>query len=156
MEIILLVTQRRFSTYVWLLLGYPPLVVIHSLACFLSWILVFTIPVFKMNARTLGVILLLAPEDVSVSTCSERKARKRFNMNHRRHINLEMLFSVGLMDRILYFLLDPQHPVYETRALLCCYHAANWYYYKYTVDGINVFAVSILHLWVREVCQCVK
>ncbi|XP_068458910.1 uncharacterized protein [Clinocottus analis] len=102
---------HRFSTYVWLLLGYPPLVVIHSLACFLSWILVFTIPVFKMNARTLGVILLLAPEDVSVSTCSQRK---------------------------------PQ--VYESRALLCCYHAANWYYYKYTVDGINVFAVNLLPL----------
>ncbi|KAL6106936.1 uncharacterized protein ACO6RY_10686 [Pungitius sinensis] len=102
---------HRFSTYVWLLLGYPPLVVIHFLACFLSWILVFTIPVFKMNARTLRIILLLAPEDVSVSTCSERK-----------------------------------HPVYETRALLCCYHAANWYYYKYTVDGINVFAVNLLPL----------
>ncbi|XP_037306962.2 uncharacterized protein LOC119195800 isoform X2 [Pungitius pungitius] len=102
---------HRFSTYAWLLLGYPPLVVIHFLACFLSWILVFTIPVFKMNARTLRIILLLAPEDVSVSTCSERK-----------------------------------HPVYETRALLCCYHAANWYYYKYTVDGINVFAVNLLPL----------
>ncbi|XP_059190494.1 uncharacterized protein LOC131972791 isoform X2 [Centropristis striata] len=102
---------HRFSTYVWLLLGYPPLVVIHSLACFLSWILVFTIPVSKMNARMLGVILLLAPEDVSVSTCSQRK-----------------------------------HQVYETRAVLCCYHAANWYYYKYTVDGINVFAVNLLPL----------
>ncbi|XP_034542634.1 putative cation exchanger C521.04c [Notolabrus celidotus] len=102
---------RRFSTYVWLLLGYPPLIVVHCLACFLSWILVFTIPVSKMNARTLGVILLLAPEDVSVSTCSQRK-----------------------------------HEAYETRALLCCYHAANWYYYKYTVDGINVFAVNLLPL----------
>ncbi|XP_034390049.1 putative cation exchanger C521.04c isoform X2 [Cyclopterus lumpus] len=102
---------HRFSTYAWLLLGYPLLVVIHSLACFLSWILVFTIPVFKMNSRTLGVILLLAPEDVSVSTCSQRK---------------------------------PQ--VYESRALLCCYHAANWYYYKYTLDGINVFAVNLLPL----------
>uniref|UniRef100_A0A8C4GMD1 Cation/H+ exchanger protein 2 n=1 Tax=Dicentrarchus labrax TaxID=13489 RepID=A0A8C4GMD1_DICLA len=90
---------HRFSTYVWLLLGYPPLVVIHSLACFFSWILVFTIPVSKMNARTLGVILLLAPEDVSVST-----------------------------------------------SLLCCYHAVNLYYYKYTVDGINVFAVNLLPL----------
>ncbi|XP_044049874.1 putative cation exchanger C521.04c isoform X2 [Siniperca chuatsi] len=102
---------HRFSTYVWLLLGYPLLVVIHSLACFFSWILVFTIPVSKMNARTLGVILLLAPEDVSVSTCSQRK-----------------------------------HQGYETRALLCCYHAVNWYYYKYTVDGINVFAVNLLPL----------
>nr|XP_020467743.1 putative cation exchanger C521.04c isoform X2 [Monopterus albus] len=98
-----------FSTYVWLLLGYPPLVLIHSLACFFSWILIFTIPVSKMNARTLGVILLLPPEDVFVSTCSERKSS-------------------------------------ETRALLCCYHAANWYYYKYTVDGINVFAVNLLPL----------
>ncbi|KAL7401491.1 hypothetical protein ABVT39_000421 [Epinephelus coioides] len=102
---------HRISTYVWLLLGYPPLVVIHSVACFLSWILVFTIPVCKMNARTLGVILLLAPEDVSVSTCSQRK-----------------------------------YQVYETRAVLCCYHAVNWYYYKYTVDGINVFAVNLLPL----------
>uniref|UniRef100_A0A669C1J2 Cation/H+ exchanger protein 2 n=1 Tax=Oreochromis niloticus TaxID=8128 RepID=A0A669C1J2_ORENI len=95
----------RFVTYVWLLLGYPPLVVVHSLACFISWILVFTIPVFKMNARTLGVILLLPPEDVSIS-----------------------------------------HQGYETRALLCCYHAANWYYYKYTIDGINVFAANLLPL----------
>uniref|UniRef100_A0A8D3A0E8 Cation exchanger C521.04c n=1 Tax=Scophthalmus maximus TaxID=52904 RepID=A0A8D3A0E8_SCOMX len=100
----LLVAQRRFSTYVWLLLGYPPLVVVHSLACFFSWVLIFTIPVSKMNARTLGVILLLPPEDVSVSSS------------------------------------------YETRALLCCYHAVNWYYYKYTVDGINVFAVNLLPL----------
>uniref|UniRef100_A0A3B4UX82 Cation/H+ exchanger protein 2 n=1 Tax=Seriola dumerili TaxID=41447 RepID=A0A3B4UX82_SERDU len=104
-------TEHRLSTYMWLLLGYPPLVVIHSLACFFSWILVFTIPVSKMNARTMAVILLLPPEDVSVSSCSQRK-----------------------------------HQGYETRALLCCYHAVNWYYYKYTVDGINVFAVNLLPL----------
>ncbi|XP_037834295.1 low affinity vacuolar monovalent cation/H(+) antiporter isoform X2 [Kryptolebias marmoratus] len=102
---------RRLSTYVWLLLGYPPLAVVHSLVCFISWILVFTIPVCKMNAQTLGVILLLPPEEVYISTSSQRK-----------------------------------HQGYETRALLCCYHAANWYYYKYTVDGINVFAVNLLPL----------
>ncbi|XP_061899075.1 uncharacterized protein LOC133647038 isoform X2 [Entelurus aequoreus] len=101
----------RFSTYVWLLLGYPPLVVIHSLVCLLSWVLVFTIPVAKMNARTLGIILLLPPEEVSVCTSSQRK-----------------------------------HQGYKGRTLLCCYHAANWYYYKYTVDGINVFAVNLLPL----------
>ncbi|KAM9754179.1 uncharacterized protein ACNS7B_007238 [Menidia menidia] len=102
---------HRFSTYLWLLLGYPPLAIIHSLACFISWILVFTIPVSKMNAQTLGVILLRAPEDVLITTSSQRK-----------------------------------HHGYESRALLCCYHAANWYYYKYTVDGINVFAVNLLPL----------
>ncbi|XP_026166999.1 putative cation exchanger C521.04c isoform X2 [Mastacembelus armatus] len=102
---------HRFSTYVWLLLGYPPLVVIHFLVCFLSWILIFTIPVSKMNLRALCVILLLPPEDVFVSTCSQQK-----------------------------------HQDSETRALLCCYQATNWYYYKYTVDGINVFAVNLLPL----------
>ncbi|XP_029379534.1 low affinity vacuolar monovalent cation/H(+) antiporter isoform X1 [Echeneis naucrates] len=104
----------RFSTYTWLLLGYPPLVVIHSLACFFSWILVFTIPISKMNGRTLTVILLLPPEDVSVSSSSQRREIKNQG--------------------------------YEARALLCCYHAVNWYYYKYTVDGINVFAVNLLPL----------
>uniref|UniRef100_A0A3P9PUD6 Cation/H+ exchanger protein 2 n=1 Tax=Poecilia reticulata TaxID=8081 RepID=A0A3P9PUD6_POERE len=97
---------HRLSTYIWLLLGFPPLAVIHSLVCFVSWILVFTIPVAKMSAQTVGVILLLPPEDVLLSSSSHRK----------------------------------------TRALLCCYHAANWYYYKYTVDGINVFAVNLLPL----------
>uniref|UniRef100_A0A3B3WWV6 Cation/H+ exchanger protein 2 n=1 Tax=Poecilia mexicana TaxID=48701 RepID=A0A3B3WWV6_9TELE len=102
----LLVVKHRLSTYIWLLLGFPPLAVVHSLVCFVSWILVFTIPVAKMSAQTVGVILLLPPEDVLLSSSSHRK----------------------------------------TRALLCCYHAANWYYYKYTVDGINVFAVNLLPL----------
>ncbi|KAJ8416411.1 hypothetical protein AAFF_G00356990 [Aldrovandia affinis] len=99
----------RVSTYVWLLLGYPFLCVIHSLACFLSWMLVFTIPVAKMNARTMGSILLMAPEKVHIG-----QVKKTHGC--------------------------------ETRALLCCYHAFNWYYYKYTVDGINVFAVNLLPL----------
>ncbi|CAB1313713.1 unnamed protein product [Coregonus sp. 'balchen'] len=66
---------------------------------------------YWMNARTLASILLMPPENLSISTCSRRK---------------------------------PQGC--ETRALLCCYHAVNWYYYKYTVDGINVFAVNLLPL----------
>uniref|UniRef100_A0A8B9HFE2 Cation/H+ exchanger protein 1 n=1 Tax=Astyanax mexicanus TaxID=7994 RepID=A0A8B9HFE2_ASTMX len=37
-------------------------------------------------------------------------------------------------------------PGCETRVLLCCYRAVNWNYYKYTVDGINVFAVNLLSL----------
>ncbi|XP_014325453.1 low affinity vacuolar monovalent cation/H(+) antiporter-like [Xiphophorus maculatus] len=102
---------HRLSTYIWLLLGFPPLAVVHSLVCFVSWILVFTIPVSKMSAQTMSVILLLPPEDVLLSSSSHLK-----------------------------------HQGYETRALLCCYHAANWYYYKYTVDGINVFAVNLLPL----------
>lgn len=32
----------------------------------------------------------------------------------------------------------------ESRVLLCCYRAVNVHYYKYTVHGINIFALSIL------------
>ncbi|NWQ87999.1 VNX1 protein, partial [Burhinus bistriatus] len=34
----------------------------------------------------------------------------------------------------------------EGEVILCCYHAVNPYYYKYAVDGINVFAVNLLPL----------
>ncbi|XP_076877803.1 uncharacterized protein cax2 isoform X3 [Brachyhypopomus gauderio] len=96
------------SVCVWLLLGYPPLVAAHCLLCLVSWLLVFTIPVAKLSFRTLGTILLMAPEQVHISSSSGG-------------------------DR-------------EDRAILCCYHAVNIYYYKYTVDGINVFAVNLLPL----------
>uniref|UniRef100_A0A672L487 Low affinity vacuolar monovalent cation/H(+) antiporter-like n=1 Tax=Sinocyclocheilus grahami TaxID=75366 RepID=A0A672L487_SINGR len=102
-------SECRMSTYVWLVLGYPLLAVVHFLAIFLSWMMVFTIPVSKMNFRTLRIILLMPPEEVKVWTVKK-----------------------------------PQGC--ETRVLLCCYRAFNWYYYKYTVDGINVFAVNLLPL----------
>ncbi|XP_034019255.1 cation/H+ exchanger protein 1 [Thalassophryne amazonica] len=100
---------RFFRTYVWLLLGFPLLSVVHSLACVLSWLLVFTIPVAKMNARTLSTVLLMAPEDVQIHTLG-----KTF---------------VG-----------------ETRVILCCYQAFNIHYYKYTVQGISIFALNLLPL----------
>ncbi|XP_025946892.1 putative cation exchanger C521.04c [Apteryx rowi] len=34
----------------------------------------------------------------------------------------------------------------EAEVILCCYRAVNAYYYKYAVDGINVFAVNLLPL----------
>ncbi|XP_063052090.1 uncharacterized protein cax2 [Engraulis encrasicolus] len=100
---------RRVSTYVWLLVGYPVLVLFHGLCCLLAWLLVVTIPVAKMNARMLSSILLLPPQEVHISPTKE-----------------------------------PQPG--EDTALLCCNHAFNIYYYKYTVDGINVFAVNLLPL----------
>ncbi|XP_040886289.1 cation/H+ exchanger protein 1 [Toxotes jaculatrix] len=99
----------RISTYVWLLLGYPVLAVVHSLACVLSWLLVFTIPVAKMNARTLTTVLVMAPEDIQI---------------HK---------------------LEKTHGC-ETRVILRCYQASNVYYYKYTVQGINIFALNLLPL----------
>ncbi|XP_075781436.1 uncharacterized protein LOC102448560 isoform X2 [Pelodiscus sinensis] len=101
---------RRVNTYLWLLLGYPVLALAHSLVCFVAWLLVFIIPIAKMNARTLTTVLLLPPEHVHV-----QRMRKT---------------EVPL----------------EAEVILCCYHAVNAYYYKYAVDGINVFAVNLLPL----------
>ncbi|KAG9346878.1 hypothetical protein JZ751_005805 [Albula glossodonta] len=63
----------RVSTYVWLLLGYPFLCIVHGLACLLSWLLVFTIPISKMNARTIKTILLMPPEQVHIDTVRKVK-----------------------------------------------------------------------------------
>nr|XP_046234921.1 cation/H+ exchanger protein 1 isoform X3 [Scatophagus argus] len=99
----------RVSTYVWLMLGYPVLAVVHCLACVLSWLLVFTIPIAKMNARTLTTILLMAPERIQIHT------------------------------------LEKTHGC-ESKVILCCYHAFNVHYYKYTIQGINIFALNLLPL----------
>uniref|UniRef100_A0A671YUV0 Cation/H+ exchanger protein 1 n=1 Tax=Sparus aurata TaxID=8175 RepID=A0A671YUV0_SPAAU len=101
--------QCRISTYLWLLLGYPVLVVVHCLACVLSWLPVFTIPVAKMNARTMTKVLLMAPEDVQIHTLEKVHA---------------------------HFL----------KFIICCYQAFNVYYYKYTVQGISIFALNLLPL----------
>ncbi|XP_005733484.1 cation/H+ exchanger protein 1 [Pundamilia nyererei] len=101
----------RVSTCIWLLLGYPVLAVMHCLACVLSWLLVFTIPVAKINARILTGVLLMAPEDLHIHTLEKDKTQ-----------------ACG------------------TRVILCCYQAFNMHYYKYTVHGINIFALNLLPL----------
>ncbi|CAG5927566.1 unnamed protein product [Menidia menidia] len=99
----------RVGTYVWLLVGFPILAVVHSVACVLSWLPVFTIPVAKMNSRILTTVLLMAPEDIQI-----RKLEKT--------------------------------QVCESRVILCCYQAFNVHYYKFTVQGINIFALNLLPL----------
>ncbi|XP_072003605.1 uncharacterized protein [Engystomops pustulosus] len=101
---------KRFSTYIWFFGGYPVLAVVHGLACLLSWILVFFIPVSKMNGRVLSTVLLMPPEYVDI--CQENKVGDYCNKD----------------------------------VILCCYYAVNVYYYKYTVDGLNVFAVNLIVL----------
>uniref|UniRef100_A0A8C7Y0D8 Cation/H+ exchanger protein 1 n=1 Tax=Oryzias sinensis TaxID=183150 RepID=A0A8C7Y0D8_9TELE len=102
--------QCRVSTYVWLLLGYPVLVVVHFLACVLSWLPVFSIPVAKMNFRILTTVLLMAPEEV--------------------HIKKQEMVNL----------------LCEIRVTLYCCQAFNMYYYKYTIQGINIFALNLLPL----------
>ncbi|XP_069621477.1 uncharacterized protein [Ranitomeya imitator] len=56
----------RLSTYIWLFVGYPVLAVVHGLACLISWLSVFFIPVSKMNGRVLSTVLLMPPEHVHI------------------------------------------------------------------------------------------
>ncbi|XP_044285075.1 putative cation exchanger C521.04c isoform X2 [Varanus komodoensis] len=101
---------RYCSAYVWLALGYPVLCLAHGLICLVCWLLVFLIPICKLNARMVTKVLLLPPERVHV-----QRLRKT---------------EVPL----------------DAEVVLCCYQAVNAYYYKYAVDGINVFAVNLLPL----------
>ncbi|XP_029707472.1 cation/H+ exchanger protein 1 isoform X1 [Takifugu rubripes] len=78
----------RYSTCVWLLLGYPVVAVVHSLACILSWLLVFTIPVAKMNARMLHTILLMAPEDIHVRKLEKIRCESRVLLCCYRAVNV--------------------------------------------------------------------
>lgn len=92
--------QCRVSTYVWLLLCYPLLAVVHSLACVLSWLLVFTIPVAKMNARTLTTTLLMAPEDVQIHRlekvhCDFLKCQSREIFQGKKNYEFSSFFCTG-------------------------------------------------------------
>ncbi|NXX86366.1 VNX1 protein, partial [Urocolius indicus] len=49
-------------------------------------------------------------------------------------------------ERVLVRRLRMTEAPLEGEVILCCYRAANPYYYKYAVDGINVFAVNLLPL----------
>ncbi|KAJ0057372.1 hypothetical protein NL108_005287, partial [Boleophthalmus pectinirostris] len=100
------------ATYVWLLLGYPVLFVVHFVACLISWLLVFTIPISKLSARAATTVLLMAPEDIHINT----------------------------VDKVRFTLMC------ETRVVLCCNKAMNIHYYKYSVQGINIFALNLLPL----------
>jgi len=61
-------------TYAWLFVGYPLLVVTHSVVCLISWLLVFTIPVAKMSGKTLHTILLMPPEHIHINHATAVRA----------------------------------------------------------------------------------
>lgn len=134
--------QQRAGAVVWLCLGYPMLVLAHGLVCVTAWLLVVLIPVAKLNARTITRVLLLPPEQVVV-----RRLRMVGLCAGVLHPAPGWILRWGRCSEQCHPLVPPQTEVpLEGEVILCCYRAVNPYYYKYAVDGINVFAVSIL-LW---------
>lgn len=121
---------------VWLCLGYPVLALAHGLVAVTAWLLIVLIPVAKLSARATARVLLLPPRRLLI-----RRLRMVGDSGQ----------GEGPTPRSGGFWAggDPLVPVQtevplEGEVILCCYRAANPYYYKYAVDGINVFAVSIL------------
>lgn len=135
--------QQCASTVVWLCLGYPALVLAHGLVCVTAWLLVVLIPVAKLSARTVARVLLLPPERVVV----RRLRMVGASVWGRGSCTLLLggFWGGGWHSERCHLLVPPQTEVpLEGEVILCCYRAVNPYYYKYAVDGINVFAVSIL------------
>lgn len=137
----ILLFQQRAGTVVWLCLGYPLLVLAHGLVCVTAWLLVFLIPVAKLSARTAVRVLLLPPERVCI---------RRLRMVSAALCGAGVPYPWWGLGGHLTVPLQTEVPL-DGEVILCCYRAVNPYYYKYAVDGINVFAVSILSLfWGRR------
>ncbi|ESO88501.1 hypothetical protein LOTGIDRAFT_165642 [Lottia gigantea] len=102
---------RRPLTYLWFLLGIPFLVIGHSIACFLTWMFVVSIPMAKVNLKAMRIILFLPPEQVTVHT-------------------------EAIVD------LDSER--LHSEILLYTHQSMNIYYYKFTIDGVNVILKCIL------------
>lgn len=135
--------QQCAGTVAWLCLGYPVLVLAHGLVCITAWLLVFLIPVAKLSARTTTCVLLLPPERVLV----RRLKMVGASVPGSCTLLWGGFLGWGWCSECCHPLVPPQTEVpLEGEVILCCYRAVNPYYYKYAVDGINVFAVSIL-LW---------
>ncbi|XP_071808099.1 uncharacterized protein [Asterias amurensis] len=102
---------KRPSTYVWLILGCPLLILAHSLVIVLTWLAVIFIPISKLNMIAVRKVLLLPPERLRINKTSTFKSD------------------------------DHTH---SFEVIMCSYQSVNLYYYKYTVDGMNVILVNLL------------
>ncbi|XP_064609384.1 uncharacterized protein LOC135473463 [Liolophura sinensis] len=98
-------------TIVWLILGCPLLLLVHGITIFISWILVVTIPIAKVNVKTIQKILFLPPEAVQIEDTG----------------------TIHLYSRI-------EH----SEIIMYTQQSVNFYYYKYTIDGMNIVLVNLL------------
>ncbi|RUS84219.1 hypothetical protein EGW08_008023 [Elysia chlorotica] len=62
---------RKPSTYIWLILGAPVLVIAHTLTFCLSWFFIATIPIARINWNAVTKVLFSAPTDIHVNNSPE-------------------------------------------------------------------------------------
>ncbi|GFN79388.1 cation/h+ exchanger protein 1 [Plakobranchus ocellatus] len=99
------------GTYIWLLLGMPVLAMAHALIFLLTWFLVVTIPIAKINGKTITKILFTAPDEIRVGYSGQGPTS-----DGERHSEI----------------------------IMYTHQSFNVYYYKYTVDGVNVILANLL------------
>lgn len=98
-------------SYLWLLLGCPILLVVHGIVSAICWLFVITIPIAKVNLKTITQILWMPPDQLSIGDSSTMS-------------------------------LDPKRHRHEI--IMYTHQSVNFYYYKYTIDGMNVILVNLL------------
>ncbi|KAL5012485.1 hypothetical protein ScPMuIL_011036 [Solemya velum] len=102
---------RTPQTYLWMVFGVPILVIIHGVVMAICWFFVITIPIAKVNMKTITSVLFMPPDQIEVGDSS------RMNLNSRNK---------------------------HSEIIMYTHQAINVYYYKYTVDGMNVILVNLL------------
>ncbi|KAH9513927.1 hypothetical protein Btru_031756, partial [Bulinus truncatus] len=99
------------ASYIWLLLGLPVLLIVHSAVWAISWFFVISIPTAKLNSKIITKILYLPPNEV-----------KTGNYGHA------YVEGSGQISEIIMY----------------CHQSVNFFYYKYTVDGVNIILANLL------------
>ncbi|XP_059152367.1 uncharacterized protein LOC131938380 [Physella acuta] len=101
----------RAASYVWLVLGIPVLLIIHTLVAGICWFFVISIPTAKLNSKAVTRILYLPPDEVKTASSGTTK-----------------IDNPGQISEIIMY----------------SHQSVNLYYYKYTVDGVNIILVNLL------------
>ncbi|XP_071087654.1 uncharacterized protein [Haliotis cracherodii] len=101
----------RPQTYIWCILGIPLLLTVHFIVWFIAWLFVISIPIAKVNSKTMMKILFLPPEEVDVEGSSEMAVDSKKS---------------------------------HSEIIMYTHQSVNLYYYKYTLDGVNVILVNLL------------
>ncbi|XP_012944323.1 putative cation exchanger C521.04c [Aplysia californica] len=102
---------KKVQTYVWLVFAVPLLLIAHGVVFAISWFLVVSIPIAKINSRTITKILFTSPDEIRVGDSGHG-----FMESGSRHSEI----------------------------IMYTHQSFNFYYYKYTVDGVNVILANLL------------
>lgn len=101
----------RARSYPWLIFGAPLLLIFHAIVWFLSWFFVVTIPIAKVNQKSITYVLWLPPDKVSVGdsgimSLDPKKIRSEIIMYTHQSMNVNYYkYTIDGMNIILVNLL---------------------------------------------------